>query len=300
MDKIDLKNDLFEYRIVNFQAQIGIYNEFLKNLRLRKNIGLSCEYEIKGEQLEDFSIKYGLDPKSVIIMFFPYMTEDKLKYIKENNLSVHAFSIDYHIIVKRLTEGIVEKIKLAYPDANFHIQCDNGEYNEKFFAINSGLGKEGLNSLVINEVYGSYGFISLIFTDIELEEYITQKKKCIMCRKCITCCPSKVISEKGVDFSKCISFLTQKKELSLEEEKLLKIQNKGYGCDACQNVCPENKNKKYSNIEDFNIDLLYNIDLDNVLNISNKEFKNIYGKRNFAWKGKNIIKRNILILENNE
>ena len=298
MYKLDLTNDFFEYRILNFESQKKNYAKFTDNLRRRKQDGLSCEYEIEGENLEIFPDKYGFESKSIIVIFVPYSNCEKLECSKKSNLSVHACSIDYHKVVKDIAQNLANKLCDEYPDLKYHIQCDNGEYNEKFFALESGLGKQGKNSLLINDVYGSYGFLSLLFTDIAFEEYKTKKDSCISCGKCMINCPTGAISQSGLNFNKCISYLTQKKCLDKNEENILKNQSKIYGCDICQMVCPENKNKKSSNIEDFNVDLLYNINLDEVLSLSNKEFKAIYGNRNFSWRGKNVIKRNILIINN--
>ena len=165
-----------------------------------------------------------------MVLFIPYSNYEKLEISIKNNLSIHACSIDYHKIVKRIAVGIVNELSGKYPDLKYHIQCDNGEYNEKYFALESGLGKKGANSLVINDVYGSYGFISLIFTDIELREYKTDKSNCINCRKCISSCPSGAIFENGINFNKCISYLTQKKFLDKNEENILKKQYKIYRC----------------------------------------------------------------------
>lgn len=298
MYKLDLTNDFFEYRILNFESQKENYAKFLDSLRQRKQDGVSCEYEIEGESLELFQGKYGFEPKSIIIIFSPYSNCEKLELSKKSNLSIHACSIDYHKIVKAIAQNLASQLCYEYPDLKYHIQCDNGEYNEKFFALESGLGKQGKNSLLINDIYGSYGFLALLFTGIAFEEYKTEKSSCTNCRKCITSCPTGAISENGLNFNKCISYLTQKKSLDKSEEDILKKQCKIYGCDICQMVCPENKNKKSSNIKDFNVDLLYNINLDEILSLSNKEFKAIYGNRNFSWRGKNVIKRNILIIDN--
>ena len=151
-----------------------------------------------------------------------------------------------------------------------------------------------MNSMIINDIFGSYGFIGLIITDISSKEHITASLQCIKCDRCIRQCPSGAISSDGVDFSRCISYLTQKKTINSFEETLLKKQNKVFGCDVCQDVCPENKNKKYSNIEDFSRDLLYNIELGEIYDISNREFRRKFSDRNFSWKGKNIIVRNIM------
>lgn len=295
MNKIIEKYDNVDYRVLSIESCKDEYDKFTKELQDRRRCGLNNEYEVFGDTIDSISIKCGFQAITAIVLFIPYMTEEKMKLSKKSNLSSHACSMDYHLIAKNLMSNIVMDLKNEYPENNYYIQCDNGPYNERFFAIKSGLGKKSINSTIINDIYGSYGFIGLIITDAMIKEYKTQEKHCNHCGECIKKCPSKAISSEGIDFNRCISYLTQKKKLSESEEQLLKSQNKIFGCDVCQEVCPENKNKKYSNIEDFKRDLLYNIELEDIEYLSNREFKRKFSDRNFSWKGKNIIARNISI-----
>lgn len=295
MNKIIEKYSNVDYRVLSIETCKDEYDQLAKELQLRRELGLNNEYEVFGENIESISIKCGFEAITVIVLFVPYMTEEKLKLSKKSNLSSHACSIDYHRIVKDLMNEMVVDLKNIYPENSYYTQCDNGPYNERFFAIKSGLGKKSINSTIINDIYGSYGFIGIIITDAVIKEYTTQEKHCNRCNKCIKKCPSKAISSESADFNRCISYLTQKKKLSETEEELLKLQTKIFGCDICQEVCPENKNKKYSNIEDFNRDLLYNIELEDIEYLSNREFKRKFSDRNFSWKGKSIVVRNITI-----
>lgn len=300
MNKTIFSYEEIEYRILKIDKHKSKYCEFLEYIKERKRLGIDNEYEVKGESLDDFKLVHGFEPRSMVIIFAPYMTSGKYEQSLKSNLSAHACSIDYHKILGNIMEAVKLDIAKKYSEASFFVQCDNGPLNERFFALESGLGKKGMNSTVINDKYGSYGFLGLLITDIDLDEITTVKKSCIGCKKCISACPSKAISESGIDFNKCISYITQKKDLNREEELIMSRQNKIYGCDICQGVCPENKNKKYSNIEDFNLDLLYNIDLREISDISNREFKRKYSERNFTWKGRNVILRNLLIAEKHE
>jgi hypothetical protein len=51
------------------------------------------------------------------------------------------------------------------------------------------------------------------------------------------------------------------------------------------------------NIEEFYKDLMFNIDEDEINNISNKEFKRKYREKAFSWRGRKIIERNLNILK---
>ena len=100
----------------------------------------------------------------------------------------------------------------------------------------------------------------------------------------------------GEDFSfnenKCVSYLTQKKgELTGKEQEIIKKSGYIWGCDICQNVCPYNYTAQRTNIPQFFKNLVFDIEIDE--NMSNSEFGRKFSNRAFAWRGKNVLKRNI-------
>ena len=100
---------------------------------------------------------------------------------------------------------------------------------------------------------------------------------------------------------KCISYLTQTKE-KIPYELRSKIGDKIYGCDTCQLVCPKNKDITIPKHKEFipqNTKGYMNIE--EILSISNRKFKQKYGSMAGAWRGRNILKRNgIIVLGNNK
>ncbi len=232
------------------------------------------------------------EPKSVICIFFPYLSDE---HSLDSNISVYAQGRDYHIWAKeKLTQAVIE-FKKQYKECNFAIQVDNGPIDERFFALKSGLGLRGLNSLIINPKYGSYGFVGIIVTDLMFAEKSIQMGDCSLCKACISACPGSAIKgDFTIDISKCASYLSQKKsELSKEEEVILKKSKKIFGCDICQNICLHNiKAKKTVSDETLIIELK----LSDIENLSNREFKDKYGDRAFAWRGKNVLIRNLYIV----
>ena len=289
---------MYDFRIMDFSPNSVFrrqYDLFLNGQPQRMCQGNHNEFEPVATSIEEIEEKIGFVIKSIEVFFFPYMTEEKLIKSRLGNLSSHASSVDYHNVCKGIMKNIIEKkaLDLRYQ----YIQCDNGYFNERFFAINSGLCKRGLNSMAIHEDYGSYGFLGIIASKEEKESYITKKEDCMNCKLCIEVCPGKAISEGDMKRNNCLSYLTQKKLLSRNEEVLLGHHSKIYGCDVCQLICPENSHIKYTEIGDFQENLLYNIGLEEINLCSNREFKARYGKRSLSWRGKNILKRNIKLIK---
>ncbi len=276
-----------QYTVININSIKESLEEFRIYLRKRKSLGFELDLE---EQ--DIDLRLNFEPaNSIICIFFPYLTEN---HNFNSNISVYAQGLDYHIWAKEKLKKIAKKLKEKYNEAYFSIQVDNGALNERFLALESGLGYKGLNNMVINEVYGSYGFLGLIITDLMLEEKKFPKKTCMNCRRCIENCPAKALSEDGFSGHRCVSYLTQKKgNLNEKELEILKRGNKVYGCDVCQMVCPHNEGIKRVHTKD---DVIKQLNLDDIIEISNKEFKKIFGNKSFAWRGKNILIRNFIII----
>ena len=120
--------------------------------------------------------------------------------------------------------------------------------------------------------------------------------KCGDCNLCIKACPTGAL-EGPYRFNpkKCISYLTQTKD-KIPYELRSKMGNKIYGCDTCQLACPKNKGIILGNHEDFlPKDTKGYMDIEELLSMSNKKFKEKYGSMSGSWRGKNILKRNGII-----
>lgn len=69
-----------------------------------------------------------------------------------------------------------------------------------------------------------------------------------------------------------------------------------YGCDICQVVCPYNRGINTHHHEEMEPDPeLTNPVLEPLLDISNREFKESFGKMAGSWRGKKPLQRNAII-----
>lgn len=225
--------------------------------------------------------------KSIVVALFPYFCG----YPEESNISLYTRGIDYHIVVKDIFDDIFDRLSVS----DYEIYSDVGPEIDTKLAYESGLGIKGINGLIINKKYGSYVFIGYALCNEEFEYSLPSYNSCIGCKKCVNACPGNAISDDGrVDVRKCLSNITQTKgDLTNNQRDDIVDSGVIFGCDICQKVCPHNKDISMTEIRGFNDKLIDNLYLEDIKNLSNKEFKNIFGNRAFSWRGKALLERNL-------
>ena len=224
--------------------------------------------------------------KSVCFFLMPYFTADK----KERNVSLYAVPRDYHLYVKELEKRLLERIKASGKDTEVSVFSDNSPFSERICAEKANLGIIGKNRLLINSEYGSYTFIGSICISHNISiSHLPENFKCDICgicEKCKTACPY-MSGETG----SCLSELTQKKNLSDEEMRILSTLKVRWGCDICQSVCPKNKSVSETLIEFFKKQRIERVTAEQIRQMTDEEFS----ERAYSWRGKNIILRNLNI-----
>ena len=212
--------------------------------------------------------------KTIISIAFPYLWVDN--YI-ENGFSKYTKGLDYHRVVKKYLDEICRLISENGGKAISFV--DSNTLPERYIAYLAGIGFIGKNNMIITKDYGSYVFLGEIITDLTLFDKdkrvfneIEKFKECGQCDICYKECPTKSINEIKKNPNICSSYITQKKDLSDIEIKLLK--GKIFGCDMCQNKCPYNEDVKFSNIGEFKpLDFMEESNCEIYAGINNKAFK---------------------------
>lgn len=230
-------------------------------------------------------------PKKVIMAAIPYLTRKEPK-----NISVYAFSRDYHLYFKELYEKMRSAFDNAGVNSEFVISGDNSPIDERLAALDCGVGFMGKNGLLINEKYGTYFFLCGIYFYDDLPQIsmnTTKRRECMSCGKCVSSCPTGTLV--NMDYEKCLSAITQKKNITEEEAETIKRCKSVWGCDVCQDVCPHNKNAAETEIEFFkseSVSFLDNDVLDDFVN------SGTFSDRAFAWRGEKPLRRNIELIYN--
>ena len=159
---------------------------------------------------------------------------------------------DYHDAVLRRLRTVEARLKEASPDAELRCYVDTGPLVERVWARYAGLGWQGKNTCIINQRLGSWIFLGVILTSLQLHADLPAPDRCGTCTRCIDACPTGAITAPyELDARRCISYLTIEKRGSIAEDLRPGIGRNIFGCDICQDVCPWNRRAPVSGAPEF-------------------------------------------------
>jgi epoxyqueuosine reductase len=153
----------------------------------------------------------------------------------------YALGRDYHKVLRSKLKRLETYLTQQYPESRHRACVDSAPILERDYAQLAGLGWYGKNTMLINSHRGSWFFIGLLITTLDIEPDKPATGQCGTCTKCLDACPTGALMlEDGrwqLDARRCISYLT------IEHEGELDYDTAGwtFGCDICQEVCPFNE-----------------------------------------------------------
>ena len=200
----------------------------------------------------------------------------------------YATCLDYHDAMRRRLKELQRRFQREFPDAISRVAVDTAPLLEKSWAVASGLGFCGLNSLVIRPSLGSRFFlgellVSTPFSTLSgydaLEEYraaqieLRRKRglktwnpedlsqRCLKCRRCVDACPTKaLLGDRTLDARRCLNYWTIENREDIPEDIAEALQGRLFGCDLCQQVCPYNASIEPSEPLEIPLDAADNLD----------------------------------------
>ena len=209
---------------------------------------LKNNYQGEMKYLENYFDKR-LDPrllvdgaKSVISLSYNYFPSENIPTLDNFKISKYAYAQDYHEVIKEVLRDMIVELQEEIGEFSFRIFTDSAPVLEKAWAKKSGLGWVGKNALLLTKQRGSFQFLAEIICDLELEQDHAVADHCGSCRKCIDACPTgAIVSDRIINGSKCISYLTIELKSEIPAEFQGKMEEWMFGCDICQDVCPWNR-----------------------------------------------------------
>jgi epoxyqueuosine reductase len=160
---------------------------------------------------------------------------------------------DYHDSLLKKLRAMETRLRQFVP-MEFTSRCyvDTGPLVERVYAKYAGVGWIGKNTCIINQKLGSWLFLGVILTSLELQADLPAPDRCGTCTRCIDACPTEAfIGPYQLDSNRCISYLTIEKRGSIPEELRAGMGRHVFGCDICQDVCPWNRKAPVTTAAEF-------------------------------------------------
>ena len=99
---------------------------------------------------------------------------------------------DYHDVILPKLRELEERVReqANEPNARFWSYVDTGPIVERVLAQHAGIGWVGKNTCIINQELGSWLFLGVILTSLELEPDLPAPDRCGTCTRCLEACPT--------------------------------------------------------------------------------------------------------------
>lgn len=249
------------------------------------------------------------EARSVIVLGAAYSNEPRSQTGQEKTASGriarYALSRDYHDLLRarlKTLQTVIQQLNPGKP-LRFRNTVDTSAVQERALAEAAGLGFFGKNTCLIQPKGGSFFFLCTLITDLDLgiEAAAPSPWNCGACTLCLEACPTGALAEPyRLDASRCISSLTIEYRGPIEVALRPKMGDWIFGCDICQEVCPYNRGKNFTPMEDFHSVLPEKMPLERVLKCrSEEQFQALFRGSPLTRPGRENLVRNATIAAGN-
>jgi len=256
--------------------------------------------------------------RSVVVCAINYNTEypysTQMQDPKHGWISRYAWSReDYHEAVMRRLKQVEAAVHETWsgrrprpPELITRCYVDTGPIVERAYAKYAGVGWIGKNTCIINQRQGSWLFLGVILTSLELAPDVSglnppAPDRCGTCTRCIDACPTDaLIAPYQLNSNKCISYLTIEKRGSIPNDLRADMGRHIFGCDICQDVCPWNRKAPASSAAEFQPRAgLVNPALEWLAQMSAEEFRQVFRGSPVQRTKRSGLRRNVAIAMGN-
>ena len=243
--------------------------------------------------------------KSLIVCALNYYPSEPLE--GNYRIAYYAYGKDYHKVLKDKLYQLAQAMETQLGENPTLAQRNSSEGKsfkpralvdsapilERYWAQKAGLGWIGRNKQLIIPGAGSYFFLGILATDLELQADTPDPNRCGNCKACINACPTGALGE-IFDARRCISYLTIEQKSPIPSDFSTFFEHRIYGCDSCQTACPWNRFAKATTERDFfpndKLRGMTDADWDN---LTQQQFDELFSESAVERAGYEGLKRNI-------
>jgi epoxyqueuosine reductase len=211
---------------------------------------------------------------------------------------------DYHKVLKKRLHAMEARLhdKLGVFEARGYV--DTGPVVERALATAAGLGWTGKNTCLIHPKLGSYGFLAVLLTSLDVQQEqrpLTVPDRCGSCRRCLDACPTgALIAPYQMDATRCISYLTIEHRGPIDAALMEGMGRQVFGCDICQDVCPWNRKAPIGTDPELEVRAeLVNPELDWLAQLDETQFEQFFNGSPVRRAGFQGMRRNIAVAMGN-
>jgi len=218
-------------------ARAEPYEETERHIRQRRRRGLFADMRFTMAQPEVSCHPEKLLPnaRTVVSAALCYYAPAPEPETGEGRLPRYTWD-DHYAELREKLEALGREL-----GGEFRVLVDANQHVDREAAARAGVGFYGKNTLLITRRFGSWVVLGTLVTDVEIEPAPRLELDCGSCRLCIDACPTGALDEPGtLDATRCLSYWTQSPE-PIPEEFREPLEDRVYGCDICQDVCPWNR-----------------------------------------------------------
>ena len=239
--------------------------------------------------------------ETAIVFGLPYFQGDQIRDLPHSGgeplIAQYARFEDYHRLLRKRAEGIVEKLAAGNPDSRFRIAVDSAPILERAIAGRTESGFIGKNTCFIHAEKGSFFLLGEILTtlDVPVDEKIKEHDGCGTCERCQVHCPTGALAKDySIDANLCISYWTNEHRGTIPEKFWPYLSTYLFGCDICQLVCPYNGPKKIPRLPDWVKQRKFPA-LFEIATMNQSQYESFFGGTPVTRAKRNGLRRNALI-----
>jgi epoxyqueuosine reductase len=185
------------------------------------------------------------EARSVVCVGLSYApAEDPLATLDQPtkaNISVYARHRDYHDLIKGRLKHLAQFIAARF-GAEVKVFVDTAPVMEKPLARQAGLGWQGKHTNLVSRRHGSWLFLGVLFTSLDIPPDAPHADRCGSCTRCLAACPTDALAVPyRLAAPRCLAYLTIEHPGPIPADLRPAMGNRIYGCDDCLAVCPWNR-----------------------------------------------------------